>query len=68
MASDRTDQLMQELTAIHEEIRALREDLKGKGVREEFDRRMQELEVEERLRQIQDEIEAPPPKKRRWFR
>jgi hypothetical protein len=39
-------------------------------MKEEFENRVNELEVEERLRQIQDEIEDAnkPKKKKAWFR
>jgi hypothetical protein len=50
-------------------LHGLREDFAKRGMKEVFESRINELEVEERLRQIQDEIEdANKPKKRGWFR
>jgi uncharacterized protein YPO0396 len=61
--------LFEELHQIRQELHALREDFEKKGMREEIDQRISELEVEERLRQIQDEIvEERKPKKRGWLR
>ncbi len=66
---DRESRLFDELHQIRTELHALREDFAKRGMKEEFDNRVNELEVEERLRQIQDEIEdANEPKKRGWFR
>jgi hypothetical protein len=66
---DRESRLYDELHQIRTELHALREDFAKRGMKEEFESRVNELEVEERLRQIQDEIEdANKPKKRGGFR
>lgn len=66
---DRDSRLFDELRSIRTELQALREDFAKRGMNEEFDRRVNELEVEERLRQIQDEItEAQKPKRKRWLK
>lgn len=68
MEEDREQRLFTELTKIREEMHTLREDFEKRGIREEFDSRINVLEVEERLQQIQDEIiEESKPKKRGWF-
>lgn len=67
---ERDSRLFDELHSIRTELHALREDFAKRGMKEEFDSRVNELEVEERLRQIQDEIEDAnqPKKKKGWFR
>ncbi len=68
MTEDREQRLYTELAGIHEELHALRKDFEGRGMREELDSRINNLEIEERLRQIQDEIsEENKPRKRGWF-
>ncbi|HEX6507055.1 MAG TPA: hypothetical protein VF221_05425 [Chloroflexota bacterium] len=71
-AHDKEDpnrRLFDELHQIRQELHLLREDFEQKGLREELDSRVNELEIEERLRQIQDDIvEGQKPKKRGWFR
>jgi sulfur transfer complex TusBCD TusB component (DsrH family) len=66
---DRESRLFDELHQIRTELHALREDFAKRGMKEEFENRVNELEVEERLRQIQDEIEDAnkPKKKKGWF-
>ncbi len=67
---DRESRLYDELHSIRTDLHGLREDFARRGLKEEFDSRVNELEVEERLRQIQDEIEEAnkPPTTRGWFR
>ena len=68
--NQRDERLLAELSKIREEIRALREAFEAQGVHEELDKRISEIEVEQRLQAIQDEITGAnrePEKKRRWF-
>lgn len=66
---DRESRLYEKLHTIRTELQALREDFRKRGMKEEFDSRVNELEVEVRLRQIQDEIEeAAKPKKKGWLK
>lgn len=62
--------LFDELHQIRTELQALRKDFEKRGLESQFEAHVNELEIEERLRQIQDEIteEGKPPQKRGWFR
>jgi anthranilate/para-aminobenzoate synthase component I len=54
---DETSQrLFDELHKIREDLHALREDFEKQGLSREFEKKIGELEIEERVRQIQDEI------------
>ena len=71
MQQDNGDsRLFDELHQIRTELHALREDFAKRGLESQFEARVNELEIEERLRQIQDEIteESKPSQKRGWFR
>jgi hypothetical protein len=61
----RDSRLFNELHQIRTDLHALRQDFEKRGMQEQFEAHVNELEIEERLRQIQDEIEdsnKPPPK------
>jgi hypothetical protein len=64
---DRDEQLLTELHQIREEIQALRRAFEGRGEKDSFSRRLSELEVEQRLYQIEQEVtaEIAPKSKRR---
>jgi hypothetical protein len=69
-AVDRYAQILRELEAIRSELRGLRALATEHDMRAAVESRVQELEVEERLLQLQDEVDgakAPPrPKRRPW--
>jgi hypothetical protein len=67
---DRDSRLFNELHQIRTDLHALRQDFEQRGMKEQFEARMSELELDERLQQIQDEIaeENKPPPKRGWFK
>lgn len=67
---DRDSRLFNELHQIRSELHAIRQSFEKRGMQEQFEAHVNELEIEERLRQIQDEIEDgnKPPPKRGWFR
>jgi hypothetical protein len=67
---NRDSRLFNELHQIRTELHALRQDFEQRGMKDQFEARVNELEIEERLRQIQDEVveENKPPPKRGWFR
>jgi hypothetical protein len=63
---DRESRLFDELHQIRTELHTLHEEFAKRGMKEEFESRVNELEAEERLRQIKDEPEeANKPKKGR---
>jgi hypothetical protein len=64
MSEDRGEQILAELAQIRSERHGPREAFEKRGLQEELDHRISELEIEERLRQIQDEIviENQPPR------
>jgi hypothetical protein len=66
---DRDSRLFNELHQIRTELHALRQSFEERGMEHEFEAHVNELEIEERLRQIQDEIEEAnkPPAKHGWF-
>jgi hypothetical protein len=65
---DSNQRLFDELRQIRQDIHALREDFVKEGRKVEFESRVSELEIEERLRQISDElVEEQKPKKRGLF-
>jgi len=71
MREDNHDsRLFDELRQIRTELHALREDFQQRGMKAQFEAHVNELEIEERLRQIQDELveENKPEPKRGWFR
>jgi hypothetical protein len=53
----------------YQNLHALRQHFEMKGMGSELDTRISELEIEERVRQIQDEIveAANPKRKKKWF-
>jgi hypothetical protein len=61
--------LFEELHQIRQDLHALRESFEQKGLTQEFETKINDLEIEERMRQIQDEIveAGKPKKKKRWF-
>jgi hypothetical protein len=67
---NRDSRLFNELHQIRTELHALRQSFEERGMQEQFEAHVNELEIEERLRQIQDEVEYEnkPPPKRGWFR
>jgi hypothetical protein len=65
----RDSRLFDELYKIRQELHTLRENFEKRGTKDESESRVNELEVEKRLRQIQDAItQERKPKKRICFR
>jgi hypothetical protein len=67
LPDERDELLLRELHQIRREIQALRRAFEERGQQEEFARRISDLEVEQRLYEIEQELthEAQPKPKRR---